>query len=110
MCQHATTGRIPSQGLEICVMFAGTGYLEETGTNAEAWHCGEAGWEVAELGAGGCVVSHAEAVDVKEAVALLDLVLSGRLGMNLGVMAEEEGKVVIVYLFGDGVLGSWDGC
>lgn len=91
-------------------MFARTGDLEKTGTNTEAWHCGEAGRKVAELGTGGCVVGHAEAVDVEEAVALLDLVLSGRLGVDFGVMAEEEGKVVVVYLFGDGVFGCWDGC
>lgn len=88
-------------------MFAWAGDLEEAGTDGGAGHGGEAGGEVAEVGTGGGVVGHAETVDVEKTVTGCDFGFGGLFGINGRVVGEEFGKVVVIYLFGDGVFGCW---
>lgn len=60
-----------------------------------------------ELGFGGGVPGHAEAVDVEEDVAVGDFGLGCCAGVDFGVVGEEEGEVVVVDLFGDCVCWCW---
>jgi hypothetical protein len=60
-----------------------------------------------ELGFGGGVPRHAEAVDVEEDIALVDFGWGCCAGVDFGVVGEEEGEVVVVDLFGDGVSWCW---
>lgn len=74
----------------------------------ENWSCGAGGggWG-SEFGLCGCVPGHTEAVDVEELVAEGDFGLGCRAGVDFGVVGEEEGKVMMVYLFGDCVGWGW---
>lgn len=71
---------------------------------------GEARGEIAEMRPRSAVICHAEAINIEKAVTGGHLGFCGLFGVDLRVVREELGEVVLVYLFGDGVFRCWVGC
>lgn len=108
MGHDACTCRGGADGLEVRGMQGWMGNFVDC--RVEDWSCGAGGSRGgSEFGFCGCVPGHAEAVDVEELVAEGDFGWACCAGVDFGVVGEEEGEVVVVYLFGDCMGWGWEG-